>query len=183
MILGMYLFLPDSFSIFSNYLTLDSGQPGSQTLANIFLLTTQLFKSIFSAENLASLNFWIYFALAISISSHIALSKEDLKGAGRGLVTIFVFISLINMVALMLNINFTGFFYRYSISECLSTCVFNGFGHVFFNKAGFKCFCLLSCAQSRVMYTGHSFFFLGIELCECNILALMHQKIEISNEI
>lgn len=110
MILGMYLFLPDSFSIFSNYLTLDSGQPGSQTLANIFLLTTQLFKSIFSAENLASLNFWIYFALAISISSHIALSKEDLKGAGRGLVTIFVFISLINMVALMLNINFTGFF-------------------------------------------------------------------------
>lgn len=110
LILGMYFFLPDSFATFSNYLTLDSGKPDYQMLASILALTAQLFGSIFSTENLASPNFWIYFALAIGISSHIALSKEDLKGAGRGLVTIFFFILLINAFSLLLNADFSSFF-------------------------------------------------------------------------
>lgn len=110
LLLGMYFFLPDSFSTFTNYLTLDSAQFDSRTLANIFVLTARLFKSIFLAGNLVSFDFWIYFALAIAISSHIALSKEDLKGAGRGLVTIFTFILLVNAVALVLNADFSGFF-------------------------------------------------------------------------
>jgi hypothetical protein len=76
------------------------------------MLTIQLFKSIFTAENLASPGFLIYFALAIAISSHIALSKEDLKGAGRGLITIFFFILLVNAFALLLNADFSGFFMR-----------------------------------------------------------------------
>lgn len=110
LLVGMYLFLPDSFIMFSKYLTLGPGQPEPYTLMKIFSLTAQLFKSIFSIENLASVNFWIYFALAIAISSHISLSKEDLKGAGRGLVAIFVFILLINVIALLLNVDLTGFF-------------------------------------------------------------------------
>lgn len=110
LVLGMYLFLPDSFATFSNYLTLGSVQLDSQTLASVFVLTAQLFKSVFTAENLTSASFWIYFALAIAISSHIALSKEDLKGAGRGLVTIFTFILLVNVIALLLNIDFSSFF-------------------------------------------------------------------------
>lgn len=110
LITGMYIFLPDSFSTFSNYLTLGSGQPEPYMLMKIFSLTVQLFESIFSAENLASPIFWIYFAFAIAISSHIALSKEDLKGAGRGLVTIFTFILLVNVIALILNADFSSFF-------------------------------------------------------------------------
>lgn len=110
LVLGMYLFLPDSFATFSNYLALNADHPDSQTLADILVLTAQLFESIFSAENLASLNFWIYFALSIAISSHIALSKEDLKGAGRGLVTIFTFILLVNVIALILSVDFSSFF-------------------------------------------------------------------------
>lgn len=110
LILGMYLLLPDSFATFSNYLNLDLGQPEPYVLTKIFTLTAQLFESIFSIENLFSLNFWIYFALAIAISSHMALSKEDLKGAGRGLVTIFIFILLVNIVALLLNADTSGFF-------------------------------------------------------------------------
>jgi len=112
LILGMYLFLPDSFATFSSYLSFEPGQPDSQTLADIFMLTIQLFKSIFTAENLSSPGFLIYFALAIAISSHIALSKEDLKGAGRGLITIFFFIILVNAFALLLNADFSGFFMK-----------------------------------------------------------------------
>jgi hypothetical protein len=40
----------------------------------------------------------------------MALSWEDLKGAGRGLVTIFGLILLVNAAALILNLDISGFF-------------------------------------------------------------------------
>jgi hypothetical protein len=110
LIFGMHLLLPDSFARVADYLALEPAQPDQYILTKIFALTAGLFESIFSAENLVSLNFWIYFALAIGISSHIALSREDLKGAGRGLITIFTFILLVNLVALILNADFSSFF-------------------------------------------------------------------------
>ncbi|HHV24203.1 MAG: hypothetical protein PHG79_11875 [Methanosarcina sp.] len=110
LILGMHLLLPDSFARVADYLALEPAQPDQYMLTKIFALTAGLFGSIFSAENLFSLNFWIYFVLAIGISSHIALSKEDLKGAGRGLITIFTFILLVNLVALVFNADFSGLF-------------------------------------------------------------------------
>jgi hypothetical protein len=110
LVIGMHLLLPDSFARVANYLSLEPAQPDQYTLTKIFALTTGLFESIFSVQNLLSLNFWIYFTLAIAISSHIALSKEDLKGAGRGLITIFTFILLVNLVALVFNADFSGLF-------------------------------------------------------------------------
>jgi hypothetical protein len=112
LILGMHLLLPDSFARVVDYLALEPAQPNQyiSTMVTIFALTASLFKSIFSPENLISLNFWIYFVLAIGISSHIALSKEDLKGVGRGLITIFTFILLVNLVTLVLNADFSGLF-------------------------------------------------------------------------
>ncbi len=110
LILGMHLLLPDSFARVADYLTLEPAQPDQYILTKIFSLTASLFQSIFSVENLISLNFWLYFALAIAISSHIALSKEDLKGAGKGLITIFTFILLVNLVAFFLNADFSGLF-------------------------------------------------------------------------
>lgn len=110
LILGMYFFLPESVVAFSNYLTLNPKEPNQYIVTEIFALTIELFKSIFSLENLGSASFWIYFALAIGISSHIALSKEDLKGAWKGLVTIFTFIFLGNLVALILNADIYSFF-------------------------------------------------------------------------
>jgi hypothetical protein len=110
LILGMYIFLPDSTVTFANYLTLNPGTSESYIFTKILTLTLELFKNIFSIKNLTSARFWIYFALAIGISSHIALSREDLKGAGRGLITIFIFILLVNVAALILNIDISGFF-------------------------------------------------------------------------
>ncbi len=110
LIVGMHLLLPDSFARVADYLALEPVRPDQYMLTKIFALTAGLFESIFSAENLLSLNFWIYFALAIGISSHIALSREDLKGAGRGLITIFTFILLVNLVALIFNADFSGLF-------------------------------------------------------------------------
>lgn len=110
LIIGMHLLLPDSFAKVTDYLTLEPVQPDQYMLTKIFTLTAGLFESIFSVQNLISLSFWIYFALAIAISSHMALSKEDFKGAGRGLITIFTFILLVNLIALTLKANFSGLF-------------------------------------------------------------------------
>lgn len=110
LIIGMHLLLPDSFARVAAYLALEPAQPDQYILTKIFALTAGLFGSIFSVKNLRSLDFWIYFALAIAISSHIALSKEDLKRASRGLITIFFFISLVNLIALVFNVDFSGLF-------------------------------------------------------------------------
>ncbi len=110
LIMGMYLLLPGSFSSFADFLALEPTRLDSEILVQIFVLTAELFGSIFSAENVGNLNFWIYFALAIGISSHMALSKEDLKGASRGLVTIFFFIFLVNVIALLLKTDLSGIF-------------------------------------------------------------------------
>ena len=110
LILGMYIFLPNSFATFANYSTLNPGMPETNIFTKILALTAELFKSIFSVKNLTSASFWIYFALAIGVSSHIALSREDFKGAGRGLVTIFTFILLVNVAAPILNANISDFF-------------------------------------------------------------------------
>jgi hypothetical protein len=110
LILGIYVFLPGSFTAFSNYLTLSPGVPEAYILTEILALTVKLIKSIFSIKNLTSIGFWIYFFLGICVSSHIALSKADLKGAGKGLITIFTFILLINITALILNTDISYFF-------------------------------------------------------------------------
>lgn len=110
LILGLYLFLGDSFEMFKNYLELNPYLSSSYTVLNILKLTAELFKSIFSFQNLISANFWIYLILAICISSHIALSKADLRGAWRGIITIFTFILLLNIAALIFNIDLSGFF-------------------------------------------------------------------------
>ncbi len=110
LILGMYIFLPDSSATLANYLTLNPGTADPDQITKILILTMELFKSIFSIEHFTSARFWIYFALAIGISSHMALSWEDLKGAGRGLVTIFGLILIVNAAALILNLDISGFF-------------------------------------------------------------------------
>jgi hypothetical protein len=110
LIIGMRLLLPNSVTRISGYLSLEPIQPDQYLLTKIFTLTAGLFESIFSVQNLLSLNFWIYFALAIAISSHIALSKEDLKRASRGLITIFTLILLVNFVALVFNADFSSLF-------------------------------------------------------------------------
>lgn len=110
LVLGMYFLLPVSFENFGNYLNLNPTQLDLALLMKMFILTGDLFGSIFTVENLARLNFWLYFVLAISVSSHMALSKADLKGSASGLVVIFFLIILANVVALAFEADISGFF-------------------------------------------------------------------------
>ncbi|MBP5427557.1 MAG: hypothetical protein J6Y29_06715 [Clostridiales bacterium] len=67
----------------------------------------QLFSVLFTAENIRSVSFWIFIYLAVSISSHMALSKADLRGASSGIGTMYILIVLANIVIRLFNIDMT----------------------------------------------------------------------------
>lgn len=105
--LSMYFLIPKSFQTFNVYLK--SGIKDQVMNANYIkqLMDTSfvLTKNIFSSENLVSYKFWIFILITICISSHIALSKADMKGATSGLVTLLVTLFIVNLVAPSLHIN------------------------------------------------------------------------------
>jgi hypothetical protein len=107
LILGMYLFLPNT------YLTLTSqihqqitfGTLDVNVLKSVGVAVVAIIKSLFTLENLISPAFWIFLIIAISISSHIALSKADIEGSAKGLVMIFFLLFMINAIGKVLNID------------------------------------------------------------------------------
>lgn len=107
MILGLYILVPESYKSFTTYIQ----QNVTPVKLDLYVLKTVLgaikaiVTSLFSVGNLMNPLFWIYLWIAISISSHIALSKADMKGAAKGLITIFVLVVLFNLAAGVLGID------------------------------------------------------------------------------
>jgi hypothetical protein len=101
LIFGMYLFVPKSYEILKEYIHQDIvlekldinvlGTMGGAVLA--------ISKSLFTLHNLFNPLFWIFIVIAISISSHIALSKSDIQGSAKGLIMIFFVMVLFNIGA------------------------------------------------------------------------------------
>lgn len=57
--------------------------------------TKALFKELFSSRNFKSIRFWIFLFSTLSITSHMSLSVQDIKGASSGLLIIYVFLTII----------------------------------------------------------------------------------------
>ena len=70
----------------------------------------KLFSILFTTSNLKSIVFWIFIYLAISISSHMALSPADMRGASSGIGTMYILIVVVSLVVRLLNINMTKVF-------------------------------------------------------------------------
>jgi hypothetical protein len=101
LILGMYLLVPDSYMTFSAYIhkNVTPEKLDLNVLYTVWGIVLAIVKSLFTYENVMNPLFWIYLWLAISISSHIALSKADIKGAAKGLLTMFFVLVLFNVAA------------------------------------------------------------------------------------
>ena len=99
--LGLYILLPESYDSIATYIhqqvTLEELR--IEVLKIIGETILALCKSIFTLHNLLNPLFWIFLVVAICISSHTALSKEDIHGSANGLLTIFILLFLINIVA------------------------------------------------------------------------------------
>ncbi|SEM19819.1 hypothetical protein SAMN05192533_101383 [Mesobacillus persicus] len=104
-ILGMYWLLPETYRSVRSSIFQGSTIEASHlinTLGDTLLLLT---KNLFTFENILNPMFWIFLLLAISISSHIALSKADIQGASKGLIALFFMLILFNVIAGLLGFN------------------------------------------------------------------------------
>ncbi|WP_241994060.1 hypothetical protein [Mesobacillus foraminis] len=103
----MYIFVPDSYEGFMDHI--DTGvQPGAvsmEMLRGVLQSSSVLFRGLFSMQNLLAPSFWLFLFLALSISSHMALSMPDIKGAASGVVTIFSGLFTVNLIGYVLNID------------------------------------------------------------------------------
>ena len=105
--LSLYYLLPNSFKVFADYLqagvitkTLDL--TFFQGLASASLV---LIQSIFTLSNVLNPNFWIFLLIAIGVSSHMALSSADIKGATQGLVTLYTVIFSLTLLGKFLHVD------------------------------------------------------------------------------
>lgn len=105
LVLGMYLLVPQSYSAFQaqiqQHITME--KLDINVLKTVSSAGFAISKSLFTFENLINPLFWIFLVVAISISSHIALSKADIHGSAKGLLMIFFVLVLFNVIAGLLN--------------------------------------------------------------------------------
>lgn len=107
LMLGMYVFVPESFLTFNAYIE-NHVAPNVQNSNHLMVIGSAILaitKSLFTFENFLNPFFWLFLLVAISISSHIALSKADISGASRGLFMIFCVLFIINLAAGFFNID------------------------------------------------------------------------------
>ncbi|KHD85058.1 hypothetical protein [Heyndrickxia ginsengihumi] len=104
---GMYELLPSSYDRFIDtvHANIDlSLTPNAGEIFHIIALSMgTVITSLFTLNNVLNPLFWVYLILAICLSSHIALSSADLKGAYNGIIAIFMVIVVINAFAMFLN--------------------------------------------------------------------------------
>ncbi|WP_435790805.1 hypothetical protein [Clostridium sp.] len=79
---------------------LDISKLDGASINGIFNSYIKLITTIFSINNFESPYFIVFLILAICISSHISLSSSDIKGAGKGLLIIFIAVVVINVLGL-----------------------------------------------------------------------------------
>ncbi|WP_235846865.1 hypothetical protein [Neobacillus soli] len=105
LVLGMYLLVPQSYTAFQaqiqQHITIE--KLDKSVLKTVGSAGFAISKSLFTFENLINPLFWIFLVVAISISSHIALSKADIHGSAKGLLMIFFVLVLFNVIASLLN--------------------------------------------------------------------------------
>jgi hypothetical protein len=106
-IIAMYVCVPHSYETFKHSVetNLYSGQLDMQMIKLLGVSILDITKSLFTLSNLLSPLFWIFLVFASCVSSHIALSKADIRGSVRGLITIYLLIVVFNVIAISLDLN------------------------------------------------------------------------------
>jgi tryptophan-rich sensory protein len=151
LVILMYFFVPESYHLFTAYLEnqVRPEQMSIDMVMSVLISSGVLFKSLFTAGNIVNPFFWLFIFLATSISTHIALSKEDIKGAATGISSIFI---------LLLLFNFLGAFLHFDSSKMISS--------------------LVSYHAYTMAFASLAILFSGITFCICFILYIVNRKIK-----
>ncbi|MFD2806988.1 hypothetical protein ACFSYB_19225 [Litchfieldia salsa] len=103
----MYLLIPESYQVVTIYI---KQHASFETFGVDFLKIAigsviTLCKTIFTIKNLTNPLFLMFLVIVICVSSHTALSKEDIKGSVRGLINIFFLLFMINIISGIFGFN------------------------------------------------------------------------------
>ena len=93
----MYFLIP---SIYNGFMSIILNSINQVDLTNVIASFKELIKLIFVIDNLKNIKFIIFIFLAICISSHISLSKADIKGASKGLLSMFLILIILNLLGI-----------------------------------------------------------------------------------
>lgn len=147
----MYCFVPESYRLFTAYLEnqIRPEQISIDTVKSVLISSGILFQSLFTIGNIVNPLFWLFIFFAISISTHIALSKEDIKGAATGISSVFI---------LLLIVNLLGAFFHFDSSSMIST--------------------LTSYHVYTMAFASLAILFSCITFCICFILYIVNHKIK-----
>ncbi|MBU3135242.1 DUF3267 domain-containing protein [Clostridium gasigenes] len=85
----------------------------------LFSNLTIIVKKIFVAKNLINIRFWIYLFIAVSISTHMSLSKADLKNSIDGIFAIVILSVIGSIIAITLNFNIDSIIHNLLILNCI----------------------------------------------------------------
>ncbi|TGY42077.1 hypothetical protein E5347_10090 [Clostridium sartagoforme] len=93
----MYFLIPSVYNVFMSTILNNINQVN---LINVVLSFKELTKLVFTLDNFKNVEFIIFILLAICISSHISLSKADIKGASKGLFSMFLILIILNLLGI-----------------------------------------------------------------------------------
>ena len=99
-LLSLHYLLPSSYKVLSTALNSEMSMQSLNTalLEKLLFANLNLLKSIFTLTNLINPYFWLFLIIVMGISSHMALSTKDIKGAAGGLITLFAIIFFMTMI-------------------------------------------------------------------------------------
>ncbi len=69
-----------------------------------------ILKYLFTIANLVSFKFWIFIIISLSISTHMSLSRADLKNSLDGIGFIFLLSILVSIICVLIGLNFNNVF-------------------------------------------------------------------------
>ncbi|WP_246943355.1 hypothetical protein [Bacillus pinisoli] len=156
LILGMYVLIPNSYGSFIFYVQqIESFNYFSvEGLLTVGSVVSQLLKVLFTIENLLNPLFWIYTFIGICISSHIALSKQDLKGSLRGVFALFIFYFIIKLVGIIIDVSTRSIVQIFTEINAFLL-IYSVIGIIFSLIALFISYCLYFFNYRRGIYYGH----------------------------
>ncbi|MGE5497605.1 MAG: hypothetical protein ACM3Q2_06035 [Syntrophothermus sp.] len=103
----MFLFLPNYHSVIS---AVSDSRLAAVNLFNIkdhmpFMISSgfNMIAAVFNRGNFSAWEFYLFIYLSACISSHMALSPQDLKGMWKGMLIIIIILFLINLTAVLLR--------------------------------------------------------------------------------
>lgn len=93
----LYFLQPNTYGLWTNEIH------GAKEFSAVWTSSLALLTSLFDASNWKDPFFYLFLVLAISVTSHMSLSKLDITGATSGLISMYVIMTIFNLVTLSSN--------------------------------------------------------------------------------